>query len=104
MIAGVAGGIGAYFGIDAVIVRIAFIVLTFLGGAGPFLYLIGWLGLPREDSPSVVSNALRGDSPHRLRSLAAVILIVLGLLITANLSGELFGVFVDVWSIAPIWP
>ena len=101
VIAGVAGGIGAYFGIDAVIVRIAFIVLTFLGGAGPFLYLIGWLGLPREDSPSVVSNALRGDSPHRLRSLAAVILIVLGLLITANLSGELFDVFVNVWSIAP---
>ena len=101
VIAGVAGGIGAYFGIDAVIVRIAFIVLTFLGGAGPFLYLIGWLGLPREDSPSVVSNALRGDSPHRLRSLAAVMLIVLGLLITANLSGELFDVFVNVWSIAP---
>ena len=101
VIAGVAGGIGAYFGIDAVIVRIAFIVLTFLGGAGPFLYLIGWLGLPREDSPSVVANALRGDSPHRLRSLAAVILIVLGLLITASLSGELFDVFVNVWSIAP---
>ena len=101
MIAGVAGGIGAYFGIDAVIVRIAFIVLTFLGGAGPFLYLIGWLGLPREDSPSVVANALRGDSPHRLRSLAAVILIVLGLLITASLSGELFDLFVNVWSIAP---
>ena len=35
VIAGVAGGIGAYFGIDAVIVRIAFIVLTFLGGAAP---------------------------------------------------------------------
>ena len=101
VIAGVAGGIGAYFGIDAVIVRIAFIVLTFLGGAGPFLYLIGWLVLPREDSPSVVSNALRGDSPHRLRSLAAVVLIVLGLLITASLSGELFDVFVNVWSIAP---
>ena len=46
VIAGVAGGIGAYFGIDLVIVRIAFIVLTFLGGAGPFLYLIGWLALP----------------------------------------------------------
>ena len=101
VIAGVAGGIGAYFGIDAVIVRIAFIVLTFLGGAGPFLYLIGWLGLPREDSPSVVANALRGDSPHRFRSLTAVVLIVFGLLITANLSGELFDVFIDVWSVAP---
>ncbi|MYJ28787.1 MAG: PspC domain-containing protein, partial [Acidimicrobiaceae bacterium] len=50
VVAGVAGGIGAYFGIDSVIVRIAFIVLTFLGGAGPFLYLIGWLALPKEDS------------------------------------------------------
>ena len=101
VIAGVAGGIGAYFGIDAVIVRIAFIVLTFLGGAGPFLYLIGWLALPREESRSVVANALGGDSPHRFRSLLAVVLIGLGLLITANLSGEFFKAFINVWTIAP---
>ena len=101
VIAGVAGGIGAYFGIDSVIVRIAFIVLTFLGGAGPFLYLIGWLVLPREDAPSVIANALAGDSEGRFRSLAAVVLIGLGLLITANLSGDLFDLFVNVWSIAP---
>ena len=101
VIAGVAGGIGAYFGIDAVIVRIAFIVLTFLGGAGPFLYLIGWLALPKEDEPSIVARALGGDSPHRFRSLMAVVLIGFGLLITANLSGSLFGLFVDVWKIAP---
>ena len=101
MIAGVAGGIGAYFGIDSVIVRIAFILLTFLGGAGPFLYLIGWLALPTEDSPSVVAKALGGNSPNRFRSLLAVALIGLGLLITANLSGDLFDLFVDVWSIAP---
>ena len=101
VVAGVAGGIGAYFGIDAVIVRIAFIVLTFLGGAGPFLYLIGWLALPTEDSRSIVAKALGGDSPHRFRSVMAVILIGLGLLITANLSSGLFGLLVDVWSIAP---
>ena len=101
VIAGVAGGIGAYFGIDSVIVRIAFIVLTFLGGAGPFLYLIGWLALPREESRSVIANALGGDSSHRFRSLVAVVLIGLGLLITANLSGELFETFINVWTIAP---
>ena len=101
LIAGVAGGIGAYFGIDAVIVRIAFIVLTFLGGAGPFLYLIGWLALPQQDSRSVIAKALGGDSPHRLRSLAAVALIGFGLLVTANLSGALFDAFLDVWSMAP---
>ena len=101
VVAGVAGGIGAYFGIDSVIVRIAFIVLTFLGGAGPFLYLIGWLALPKEDSRSIVAKALGGESPHRFRSVMAVILIGLGLLITANLSSGLFGLLVDVWSIAP---
>lgn len=101
VIAGVAGGIGAYFGIDSVIVRIAFIVLTFLGGAGPFLYLIGWLALPQENSRSVIARALGSDSPNRFRSLLAVGLIGLGLLITANLSGELFKTFINVWTIAP---
>jgi phage shock protein PspC (stress-responsive transcriptional regulator)/predicted membrane protein len=101
VVAGVAGGIGAYFGIDSVIVRIAFIVLTFLGGAGPFLYLIGWLALPKEDARSVIAKALGGDSPHRFRSLMAVALICLGLLITANLSSGLFSLFVNAWSIAP---
>ena len=101
VVAGVAGGIGAYFGIDSVIVRIAFIVLTFMGGAGPFLYLIGWLALPTEDSRSVIAKALGGDSPHRFRSLMAVALIGFGLLVTANVSGSLFGFFIDVWSIAP---
>ena len=101
VIAGVAGGIGAYFGIDSVIVRIGFIVLTFLGGAGPFLYLIGWLALPTEDSPSVIAKALGGNSPNRFRSLMAVGLIGLGLLITANLSGSLFGLLAGAWSIAP---
>ncbi len=99
--AGVAGGIGAYFGIDAVIVRIAFIVLTFMGGAGPFLYLIGWLALPRGDSRSVIGSALGAESPHRFRSLLAVALIGVGLLITAGLSDNLFKAGIDVWMAAP---
>ena len=101
VVAGVAGGIGSYFGIDPVIVRIGFIVLTFMGGAGPFLYLVGWLALPRETSGSILTDVLAGDSPHRFRSVLAVTLIGIGLLITAVLSGELFDLFVNVWSIAP---
>ena len=104
VVAGVAGGIGAYFGIDSVIVRIAFIVATFMGGAGPFLYLIGWLALPRENSGSVVTEALASDSPRRVRSLLAIGLIVVGLLFTASLSGAFFDLFVDVWSMAPYLP
>ena len=46
VIAGVCGGIGEYFGIDAVLVRIAALILVFAGGAGIVLYIIGWIAMP----------------------------------------------------------
>jgi len=47
MIAGVAGGIGEYFMVDPIIIRIIFIVLA-CQGAGVILYLILWLIIPSE--------------------------------------------------------
>jgi len=35
MLAGVAAGLADYLGVDATLVRIAFVLLTFVGGAGP---------------------------------------------------------------------
>jgi phage shock protein PspC (stress-responsive transcriptional regulator) len=53
MFAGVASGLGAYFGIDAWIVRIIFIVLTIAGsGAGVVAYLLLWLLAPEAKTPS----------------------------------------------------
>jgi phage shock protein PspC (stress-responsive transcriptional regulator) len=46
MIAGVAAGIAAYFGIDTLIVRILFIIIFLAGGWGILLYIILWLLLP----------------------------------------------------------
>ena len=34
LIGGVAGGLGRYFGVDPILFRIAFVVLTFAGGVG----------------------------------------------------------------------
>ncbi len=48
MLAGVASGIGGYLGVDVLIVRIAFIVLTFVGALGIPLYLGCWLLIPDE--------------------------------------------------------
>ncbi len=48
MIAGVAGGLGEYFGIDPVIVRVIAVVLVFAGGAGLLLYLAAWLLVPEQ--------------------------------------------------------
>lgn len=51
VIAGVAGGLGRYFGIDPVVVRIIFVVLLFFGGAGAVAYGATWLLVPRDDAP-----------------------------------------------------
>jgi phage shock protein PspC (stress-responsive transcriptional regulator) len=48
-IAGVAAGIGNRYGIDPVVVRVAFVVATFYGGVGVLFYLLGWLLLPEQD-------------------------------------------------------
>lgn len=46
-IAGVCGGIGEYFGIDATVVRILWILGTLLSfGTGLLAYLICWMLIP----------------------------------------------------------
>lgn len=47
-LAGVCGGLAEYFGVDATIVRIAWIVFMFMGGAGILLYLIMMLVMPQR--------------------------------------------------------
>ncbi len=46
-ISGVSGGLGAYFSIDPIWIRIAFVVTTFVYGFGPILYIILWIVVPK---------------------------------------------------------
>jgi phage shock protein PspC (stress-responsive transcriptional regulator) len=48
MLAGVASGMARYFGIDTLLVRIALVVLVFVGGIGLAIYLAGWVLIPEE--------------------------------------------------------
>ena len=50
VIGGVSGGVAAYLGIDIILVRVLFILLTFAGGLGLFLYIILWVSLPEAKS------------------------------------------------------
>lgn len=65
MIAGVAGGLAAYFGIDPMIVRLAFVVLTALNGLGALLYLALWFIVPNESS---ISNVTRPDARSNVQT------------------------------------
>ena len=50
MVGGVCGGIAAYVGIDPVLVRIGFILLSIAGATGLLLYLLLWAVVPAEGS------------------------------------------------------
>jgi phage shock protein PspC (stress-responsive transcriptional regulator) len=58
MLTGTAAGIADYFGIDPMIARIGFVVLTLIGGAGIPLYLAGLLLMPDEGSDESVASSL----------------------------------------------
>ncbi len=49
VIGGVCGGIADYLGVDPVLVRLAAVGLTIVGGAGVLAYIIAWLVLPEDD-------------------------------------------------------
>jgi signal transduction histidine kinase len=92
IIGGVAAGIGHHLGIEPVVVRIAFVVLTLAAGFGLVVYLLLWLLAPEE--------ALEGATQPRARILirptlgqalgAALILggVLLLLLVTGFWFGE----------------
>lgn len=47
MIAGVCGGLGEYFNIDPVIVRLIFVLVTLTSGIGLPIYIILWIVMPK---------------------------------------------------------
>ena len=49
LVAGVAGGMAAYFGLDPIIVRLVWVLLLLPGGVpGLVPYIICWLVIPAE--------------------------------------------------------
>jgi phage shock protein PspC (stress-responsive transcriptional regulator) len=66
MLAGVAAGLADYFNVDVTLIRIAFVVFTFLGGAGIPAYLACLLLIPEEGTNESIASSLldsfsRGD-------------------------------------------
>jgi phage shock protein C len=47
-LAGVCGGLGEYFNVDATLVRAIFVVLALVGLGGVILYVLLWVLIPQE--------------------------------------------------------
>ncbi len=86
VISGVCGGLSTYIGLDSVIVRLLFLILSFASGIGLVIYAILWIIMPLENIED--SIRLEGDpelpvkSPKELQAnqmrTVGVVLMMLG--------------------------
>jgi phage shock protein PspC (stress-responsive transcriptional regulator) len=78
VIGGVAGGIADYFGVDPLLVRLAFVGFSLLGGGGIVLYVLGWIFIPERGEGEVVGRARRVDAAKYLgMGLIAIATLIL---------------------------
>jgi phage shock protein C len=61
MIGGVCGGLAKYFNVDPTIIRVIWVAITLLGGAGVIAYLILWVVMPLEP-PALLTPRREGRS------------------------------------------
>ena len=88
IIAGVAGGIADYLGLEPWLVRIAFVVLVPFGGFGALAYLIAWLLVPPAGTDQSLAAGVLRRPPRGLRGYLGVALILLAVAILASAFSE----------------
>jgi signal transduction histidine kinase len=91
VVAGVAAGVGQHLGIDPLVVRLAFVLLTFALGFGLVVYLLLWL-LAREEPLDAAPATARRPLPRpTLRQMLGGILVVAGIGLLLWFTGFWFG-------------
>ena len=91
-VAGVAGGLARHLDIDPVILRVAFVVLVFFGGAGVIAYGLCWLLVPEDGNPR---RPLGLDDRNR-----GIALVGVGVLAGLALLSDTFGNDFFPWPVA----
>lgn len=108
IVTGVCGGFGAYFDVDPVWFRLAFVLLALAGGGGVILYILFAIVMPSEDAPAGdardtvrqgfedlsgrardMVDGVRGGR-HDARRTAAVLLILVGAIVLIDNLGWLW--------------
>src|SRR5919198_391271 len=69
MLAGVSSGLGAYFNVDPVVFRVAFVALTIAGGVGVFIYLLCWALFPPAYGPNPTPAVGAGGGGQQAQAL-----------------------------------
>ncbi len=108
MAGGVAGGLSARFGIDANLIRFAFILVAIGAGTGLAAYVVAWLVIPAEGTSTSIGRRALADrrtvavALAFITALAAVLLVLaaVGLNFAANL---IWPVSIAVGGLVIVW-
>ncbi|MDQ2650586.1 MAG: PspC domain-containing protein [Actinomycetota bacterium] len=107
VIAGVCGGIGARFGVDPMVVRLAAVVLTLANGIGVAAYVAAWAVFPDAGSDGrATSWRVRPQTTERTAGIGLVTLGVLLLMRHIGLllpSGLVWSITVSAMGFAIVW-
>lgn len=85
VILGVCGGLGEYFSIDSLIIRLIFVALLF-SGAGLLIYFIFVLLVPSKDEKlgNVVQDSVKTANISDWRFIFGIIVIIIGIFMLAS--------------------
>lgn len=81
MIDGVCGGVAAYFGIDPTLVRVAWVLVTLLGGSGIILYIAAMILMPKApvvEAAVTPDPTVPGSSARSNTRFWGILLVVVG--------------------------
>lgn len=67
LLGGVAAGLARYLGADVNLVRLGFVLLTFLGGAAVPVYILAWLLIPEDGAAQSIAGDLFSSVENRSR-------------------------------------
>jgi len=79
ILGGVCGGLGEYLGVDSNLIRIIWILLSFVYGVAIILYIIAWILLPEKPEIEVESQGAP-PQPTNWTLIVGLILVGLGVL------------------------
>lgn len=76
-VVGVSGGLGRWAGVDPLVFRILFVVLTVFGGSGILLYALGWLLIPDDgETESEGQRLLSGRSRSSAATIVGIVVVL----------------------------
>jgi phage shock protein C len=103
IIAGVCGGLGEYFDVDPVFVRIIAVIFAFASGFGVLAYIVAWVIMPQREFDPANETLQPESKPEKHSSwnryLPGMILIAIGTVLLVRQYGYWFD-WGEFWAVA----